>query len=89
MDNPEKLARYGTQDEDKSKQKHNTICFGHHYTHTNTNNVIQTWALLRTTTTFYICTICPRLFTKKKNEKTIRVNGKYKSLNLWDCELFL
>jgi hypothetical protein len=42
MDNPEKLARYGTQNEDKSKQKHNTICFEHHNTHTNTNNVIQT-----------------------------------------------
>ena len=28
-DNPEKMAKQGTQDEEK--QKHNTICFGHHY----------------------------------------------------------
>ena len=28
------------------KQKHNTICVGHHYTQTNTNNVNKTWALL-------------------------------------------
>jgi hypothetical protein len=51
MDNPEKLARLGTQDEDKKRnticdgqhhkqntnQKHNTICVGHHYTQTNIN----------------------------------------------------
>jgi hypothetical protein len=28
-DNQKKLATYGTQD--KEKQKHNTICVGHHY----------------------------------------------------------
>ena len=54
MNNPEKLATLGTQDEDKqnknttqsretdnigytrrrqTKQKHNTICVGHHYVH--------------------------------------------------------
>ena len=37
MDNPEKLATLGTQDEE-TKQKHNTICVGHHYTQTNRNN---------------------------------------------------
>jgi hypothetical protein len=26
----------------KTKQKHNTICVGHHYTQTNTNNVNKT-----------------------------------------------
>jgi len=26
----------------KTKQKHNTICIGHHYTQTNTNNVNKT-----------------------------------------------
>jgi len=31
MDNPEKLATQGTQDEEKTKQKHNTICLGHYY----------------------------------------------------------
>ena len=38
MDNPEKLATLGTQDAKISKPKHNTICAGHHYTQTNTNN---------------------------------------------------
>ena len=35
----------------KTKQKHNTICVGHHYTQTNTNNVNKTWirTLLQTT----------------------------------------
>jgi hypothetical protein len=40
MDNPEKLETLGTQDEDK--KKHNTICAGHHYTQTSTNNVNKT-----------------------------------------------
>ena len=39
MDNPEKLATQGTQDEDKQKKKHNTINVGHNYTQINTNNV--------------------------------------------------
>ena len=38
MDNPEKLATSGTQNEEK--QYTNTICVGHHYSQTNTNNVI-------------------------------------------------
>jgi hypothetical protein len=33
----------------KAKQKHNTICVGHHYTQTNTNSVNKTRALLQTT----------------------------------------
>ena len=33
MDNPEKMAKYGTQ---------NTICVTHHYAQTNTNNVNTT-----------------------------------------------
>ena len=47
MDNLQKLAAQGTQQ--KEKQKHNTICVGHPYTLTNTNNVNKTWALLQTT----------------------------------------
>jgi len=39
MDYVEKLTTHGTQDEEKTKQKHNTICVGQHYTKTNTNNV--------------------------------------------------
>ena len=41
MDNSEKLATYDTQDEDKTKQKHNTICVVYHYTPTNTNTKIR------------------------------------------------
>ena len=40
MNNPERLATLGTQDEGKNqkqKQKtHNTICVGHHYLHKQT-----------------------------------------------------
>jgi hypothetical protein len=42
MNNPEKLATYGTHNEEKQKQKHNTICAGHHDAQTNTNNVNKT-----------------------------------------------
>jgi hypothetical protein len=37
----EKLATLGAQDTKsrQTKQKHNTICVGHHYTQTNTNNI--------------------------------------------------
>ena len=50
IDNSERLATLGTQDEDKQNKKHNTICILHHYEQTNTNNVNKTWALLQTTT---------------------------------------
>ena len=33
----------------KQKQKRNTICIGHHYAKTNTNNVNRTCTLLKTT----------------------------------------
>jgi len=36
MDNPEKLATYGTKDKDKQKQTHNTKCIGLQYVQTNT-----------------------------------------------------
>jgi hypothetical protein len=36
MDNPEKLAKYGTQDEDKQ----NTICDTHHYAQINERAVV-------------------------------------------------
>ena len=32
-----------------TKKNHNTICAGHHYTETNTNNVNMTSAILQTT----------------------------------------
>ena len=37
MDNPEKLATYGAQDEEKQNQKRKTTCVGHHYAEINTN----------------------------------------------------
>ncbi len=45
MDIPEKLAEYGTHDEDK----HNIICVGYHHAQASTNNVNKAWALLQTT----------------------------------------
>jgi len=44
MDNPEKLASLVTKDtrRGQTKQKTNTICVGHHYTQTNTNNINKT-----------------------------------------------
>ena len=47
MDNLEKLATLGTQDEDT--KTHHTIYVGHHHTQTNTYNVNKTWALLHKT----------------------------------------
>ena len=38
MDNPEKLAALGTQDE----EKHNTICAGQNHVQANTNNINKT-----------------------------------------------
>jgi hypothetical protein len=38
MDNPEKLAAWGTQEE----EIHNTTCVRYHYIQTNTNNVNKT-----------------------------------------------
>jgi len=40
MDNQEKMATWGTQEE--LSKKHNTICAGHHYAQANTNNVNKT-----------------------------------------------
>jgi hypothetical protein len=40
--NPEKLATRRI----KTKQNHSTICVGHHYTQTNTNNVNKTYTHL-------------------------------------------
>jgi len=47
--NQENLTTFDTQDTRRSKKKPNTICVGHHYTQTNTNNVNKTCALLQTT----------------------------------------
>ena len=49
MDNPEKLATYGTQHEEKQNKIHSTICVGNRYMQTNTKNVNKTRALLQTT----------------------------------------
>jgi hypothetical protein len=42
MDNPEKLATKGTQDEEKQTKKHNTKKNGQHYAQTNTNKINKT-----------------------------------------------
>ena len=52
MDNPKKLATWGTQETGRrqTKQKHNTICVGHHYTQTNTNKVTGAYKQLEVKT---------------------------------------
>jgi hypothetical protein len=49
MDNPEKLSVLGTQRTRRrqTKQKHSTICVGHHYTRTSTNIVTKTRSILK------------------------------------------
>ena len=44
MNNQEKLSILYRQDtrRGQTKQKHNTICVGHHFAQTNTNNVNKT-----------------------------------------------
>ena len=39
IDNPQKLATLGTQDEHEHSKQHNTICGGYRYTQANKNNV--------------------------------------------------
>ena len=41
-DNPKKPATQGTQDEEKTKQKLNPICIGHHHTQTRHTFMPQT-----------------------------------------------
>jgi hypothetical protein len=48
MGNSKKLAKEGTQNEEK-QNKNTSICIGHHYPQANTYNVIKTWVLLQTT----------------------------------------
>ena len=45
MDNPEKVATRRRQ----AKKRHITICVGHHYSQTNTNDINKIGALLQTT----------------------------------------
>ena len=47
MDNPENW-----QQDEKAKQKHNTICVGQYYTQTHTNDLSKPWALLQTNACF-------------------------------------
>ena len=49
MDNPEKLATQGTQEEDKENKNTTQYVLDTTIPHTNTNNVNKTWILLQTT----------------------------------------
>ena len=46
---PRETENIGYTRRKKTKQKHNTICVGNHYTQTNTNNVNKTRVLPQTT----------------------------------------
>ena len=41
MNTPEKLETQRTENDKKTKQKHNIICVGHHHTQANTHNPKQ------------------------------------------------
>ena len=43
----------GTQDEEKTKQKHNTICIWHHHTQTRHTSPHNNWSQRRTKHRFY------------------------------------
>ena len=43
------IGNIGYTRQRQTKQKHNTICVGHHYAQTNKNNANKIWALLQTT----------------------------------------
>ena len=60
--NPEKLATRRR----KTKQHHSTICVGHHYTQTNTNNVNKTYTHLQRTGSKEE----PNLVVKRKSQRT-------------------
>jgi len=68
IDNTEKLATLGTQDEDKQNKKHSTICVEHHYGQTNTNNPNKTWTPIKT--------------TGDKDERTIDCMWKHRTKNI-------
>ena len=59
----------------KTKQKHNTICAGHYYTQTSTNNVNKICALLQTNKrrTEYTSNIQNLAFTLPEREHTLTV----------------
>ena len=62
-DNSEKLGYIRRR---KSKQKHNTICVGHHCMKVNKNNVNKTCALLQTTG----CKDEPHIVFMRKSTRT-------------------
>ena len=65
MDNPVKLATRRR----KTKQKHNTICLGHHYAQTNTHNVNKKWYILANVTTYAYKANCVHISWTKQTCK--------------------
>ena len=80
MENPETLATYGTQDEEKQNKKHNTICVIHHYTQTNTTQYVL-YTTIHKQTQHNMC--YTPLCTNKQNKKhnTICVVHHYTQTN--------
>jgi len=70
MDNPEKPATQHTTRR-LTKQKHNTICVGHHYTQTNTYNANQTWIQSAT----YTCKMDRRALKLHEHDITNNTQG--------------
>jgi hypothetical protein len=75
MNNSEKLTTLGTQytKRRQTKQKHNTIRVGHHYTQTNTNNINKTPALLQTGGKDKPNIVCMRITQRTSQHETQNV----------------
>ena len=85
MDNPEKMVnanhtRQKKKNNKKEKQKTNTMCFGHHYLQTNTNNVSKTRALLQTTGGKDETNIVLYVEITTRNPKRRHIIGEHKKL---------
>ena len=81
MDNAEKLATQSIQDDEKQQQKHNkpTICVGHHYMQTSTNNVNKTYksgylTIVEDTVDLQYGLVCEL------------INIGYQCLNIWNTD---
>ena len=73
MDNLEKLAIQGKQDE----EKHNTVCVGHQYTQTNTYSVNKNWRLRRTEHRLYAEIVAETKICMLRNGKKRRYRKGY------------
>jgi hypothetical protein len=76
----------------KTKQKHKkptTMCVGHYYPQTNTDNVNKTWALLQTTGGKDEPTIVCMRKSNTKSKTSRHIIGEHKSLQRWATRILM